>query len=329
MKLRTEISVPKSDFNIGLHHNLLSVGSCFSDQMGLRLQQHKFNILVNPFGTVFQPLNLIRLLSYSMQQPPLMNTNRVVERDGVFYHYDFHSRLSATSEEALTEQINRSLENAHHQLKHGNYLLLTFGSAINYHLQSTGEVVTNNHKMPARLFFRKWSVLDELVEQLVHFFRNELFPFNPELRIIVTVSPVRHTREGIAANNLSKSLLRLAAEELVKTFPDRVSYFPAYEIMIDDLRDYRFYADDLVHPNNPAEQYIWEWFTQTYLDQQALSFLPVWNNIRQALNHRPQHPESAAHQQFLKKTLDQLKNLNYPVNVDQEINFIQKQITRK
>ena len=328
MKLRTEISIPESDYNIGLQHKLLSVGSCFSHQIGQRLQQSKFNILVNPFGTVFQPENIFRLLSYSLKQAISMKPDRVLEREGIFYHYDLHSSISATSEAALAQRVNRALLSTRKQLQETRFLFLTFGSAINYYLQSTGEIVTNNHKMPAGRFFKKRARPDDLLE-LITTYLDEIFRFNPQLRVIVTVSPVRHTREGIAENSLSKSVLRVTAHEMARAFPRRVSYFPAYEIMIDDLRDYRFYANDLVHPNTLAEQYIWEQFTQTYLDRQALDFLPVWNKIQQAMNHRPQHPESAAHQKFLNKTLDQLKNLNYPVNVDEEIHLLKKQITRK
>ncbi len=202
--------------------------------------------------------------------------------------------------------------------------MITYGTSWIYERADTGEAVANCHKMPAALFTKRLAGYDEVVKSFEEIY-SILRSVNPSLKIILTVSPVRHLKDSLVLNTISKSVLNLACHTITSKYPD-VGYFPAFEIMMDDLRDYRFYKDDLIHPTDAAVDYIWDKFSSCYFDKSTLGFLSQWNDISKALAHRPFHKGSESHQRFIKSTLKQLEELNLIVDVDKEIKQLKSQL---
>ncbi len=294
------------------------MGSCFADCMGARLVKHKFTTLSNPFGTVFNPHAGISLLWHSLrQQAPAANT--YLNRADLYYNELFHSTFSSPHKSHLAQHIHATLKEVHQWLHQADWLILTWGTAFVYKNKQNNNIVSNCHKLPSRLFEKSLLRVEEIVAAFTALWK-QLQTINPQLRVIVTVSPVRHIRDDLEMNMVSKSVLRLACHVLQDKF-DQINYFPAYEIMMDDLRDYRFYTADLIHLNDMAEEYIWELFCKRYLDQEAQNFISTWKKVCKALFHKPFHPGTVAHQQFVQATLQQLHAINeqYGLDCSQEI----------
>jgi hypothetical protein len=322
---RTEVHIPPSGLDLTLQDGIATIGSCFAEVIGNKLQENKANVLVNPFGTIFNPLSVCRLLKAAIRQPHDIE-RQLVQHNGIWYAYDLHSSLSSPSRDELLQLISQRLDQTNQALQQARLLIITLGTAVGYRLQSTGEVVANCHKLPARQFTRELLSLGAMQAE----FENTLpllKQFNPNLRVVFTVSPVRHIKETIETNSVSKALLRVLCHQLVQGHTP-VSYFPAFEIMMDDLRDYRFYGRDMIHPTEVAEDYIWDKFTGAYLDKSFITFLKEWEKMRRAVAHRPFHPESEAHQTFLKNTLQQLQALSqrYSLDITEEAQVLQRQI---
>lgn len=323
MNFRTELAIPKASWSFGLGDPVLTLGSCFATSMGERLVNSKLPCLVNPFGTTYHPFAIHKHLEGLANTKPL-STEGFVQRDGSWYHYDFHSSLFGSSREELSSVIHKRFADARELLRKANVLIITYGTAWVYELAESHSPVSNCHKMPSRLFTKRLASLDEIIVD----FRRALGliqPLNPGLRIILTVSPVRHTRDTIPLNQVSKSLLRLACHQLQQT-ENNVDYFPAYELMMDDLRDYRFYEDDLIHPTPFAEDYIWQKFIGTYLHPATIEFLAQWEPLQKALAHRLLQPPGATHREFLTSTLRQLRQLQHIADVEKEIQSLQQQL---
>ena len=320
----TSVSVPPPPQKISLPHRLCCIGSCFAQTMGERWLANKFTARVNPFGILYNPVSVVRLMQYALngQRPEAVT---YLERDGYHFNYDFHSDLHASTREALQIRIYDILEQSRQFLPTTDWIVITLGSAFVYELKETGQVVANCHKMPAATFRRRLLSVEEIDTSFIRF-KAQLEAVNPNVRYLFTVSPVRHARDTLEQNTVSKATLRLAIERWRQPDPDRVHYFPAYEIMLDELRDYRYYAADMLHPSAVAEDYIWQRLTDAYLDQEAQQFLIRWTKIRQALEHRPFRPDSPAHRKFLANTLAQLKQLGGLVDVQTEINRLEQQL---
>jgi lysophospholipase L1-like esterase len=322
---RTEVHIPASGLDLTLEDGIVTIGSCFAEVIGSKLKENKANVLVNPFGTIFNPLSVCRLLKATIGQHHDFEKH-LVQHNGIWYAYDLHSSLSSPDRDDLTQLISQRLEQTKQDLQQAKLLIITLGTAVGYRLQSTGEVVANCHKLPARQFSRELLTLEAMQAD----FENTLAllrEFNPQLQVLLTVSPVRHIKETIETNSVSKALLRVLCHQLTQGHT-QVYYFPAFEIMMDDLRDYRFYGRDMVHPTEVAEDYIWNKFTSAYLAKSFLAFLKEWEKIRRAVAHRPFHPESEAHQAFLKNTLQQLQDLSqrYSIAVSEEAQALQRQV---
>ena len=320
----TPVSVSPSPQKISLHHWLFCVGSCFAQRMGQRWADHKFTTLVNPFGTLYNPLSIFRLMHYALADR-LPDASDYVERDGYFFHYDFHSDINAPSQAALQRMIENILRQVREFLQTTDWIIITLGSAFVYERLENGHAVANCHKMPARGFHKRLVTVQEINEQFA-VLKAEIDRVNPDAHYLFTVSPVRHLRDTLEQNSVSKATLRLAVEQLRPTHPEYVHYFPSYEIMLDELRDYRFYEADMLHPTPVALDYLWEKLMAAYLDKEAQAFVAQWTKIRQALNHRPLRPDSDAHQQFLHNTLQQLKQLGDTVDVHTEITQLEQQL---
>ena len=318
---RTIFQIQPSKNKISLDSQLLTVGSCFADVVGNQLRDNKLDVLVNPFGTLFNPLSIFKILSPTYTQA---DEQLYIENQKMWLHYDFHSQFISNSKENLSEQINQTLFAINCQLPTINYLLITFGTAFIYRLLNPQTYVANCHKMPNNLFEKELLSVKDICKSFA-VLHKELKEINPDLTIILTVSPVRHTKDGIPENQVSKSILRAACHYLNTDYED-VEYFPSYEIMMDDLRDYRFYKPDLIHPNEVAEQYIFEHFSETYFDEDLKGFTREWASIQTSLNHRPFNEKSENHQAFLKKLLGDLMRISGRVDVREEVNFVRQKL---
>jgi hypothetical protein len=318
---RTDVRITPSPYPITLKTPILTAGSCFADAIGQRLEQNKFHTLTNPLGVIYNPHSIHRALRYAIHNEPSAQ-HLYVQHQEVHLNYDFHSRFSSTKKTELVDQLTNTIGSVHYFLKDSGWILITYGTAWVYNRVDTGEVVANCHKMPANLFRKNLMSEDAIVKSFETFY-NELKSYNPNVRIILTVSPVRHTKDTLELNSVSKSVLRVACHSITQKFED-AEYFPAYEMMMDDLRDYRFYKSDLIHPTEVAEDYIWEKFAERYFDAATKNFITEWQSVKQALQHKPFHPQSQHHQQFLKETLKKLERFKSTVDVGPEIEAVKK-----
>lgn len=314
---RTELSIAPATDQLPRTGRVLTMGSCFADSIGARLALNKVETLANPFGTVFQPLALARLLRAAAGEDVDWQQH-VVEANGRWQSYDLHSSIGASSPVELLQRIQELVRRTGDFLRQADVVLITLGTAWAYRLRETGELVSNCHKKPAELFDRELLTPDDIINALAET-HAYLRRANPNLRFVLTVSPVRHLKDTLPLNSVSKSVLRLATHFVSDLLPG-VAYFPAYELLTDDLRDYRFYAADMLHPSEVAEDYIWEKFARTYFDAEFGRFRKDWAAIRQALGHRPLHEAAPEHRQFLENTLARLEQLSLrKVNLDAEI----------
>ena len=309
--------IPPSEKKINIHDSILLLGSCFSDEIGQRLSESKFKVVSNPFGTIYNPHSILDVLTDKIEDED------VVESQGVFFHWDAHSILSGISEADLIKKVEQAKIETQAFLKEAKWLIITLGTAIIYEL-SNGKVVANCHKVPSKSFKKRFLKQEEITDQFEGLI-NHLRVINPDMQILLTVSPVRHIRDGLIENNRSKSILIDVVHSLVETHHN-VGYFPSYEILIDELRDYRFYADDMVHPSKQSIDYVWESFMATYFDEDTQDLQKEWQKLKSALNHRPFHPETEKHQKFLASTLQKLETLNEKLDVSVEIEQIRSQI---
>lgn len=326
MNFRTQLPPLEADFTITHQDALLSIGSCFTKHIGNRLIDLKFNNLLNPFGIIFNPISLSNALHY------LLSDRTFTERD-LFYHNEqwhsfmHHSSFSGMDKEATLNRMNVALHEARMHLRKVNCLLITLGTANVFIYKKTGEIVANNHKLPIQEFERRRLHIRDIAESFEPLFR-ELKRQQPDLHIIMTVSPVRHVRDGLIENQRSKAALIIALEHLCRDL-SYVSYFPSYEYMMDDLRDYRFYEADMIHPNEQAIAYIWERFSDAYFDIKTKGLNQRIAAIMQASQHRPFHPRAQQHQAFLRQQLEKIADLEqeHPdLDFKKEKQIFQKQL---
>lgn len=321
---RTELTIAPATGQLPRTARVLTMGSCFADSIGSRLAAHKVDTLANPFGTVFQPLALGRLLRAAAGEEVDWQQHLVQAR-GRWQSYDLHGSIGADSPVLLLQTIRELVRRTGEFLRNADVLLLTLGTAWAYRLRETGELVNNCHKQSADLFVRELLTPDDIINGLAetHAYLRRI---NPELRFVLTVSPVRHLKDTLPLNTVSKSVLRVATHFVSDLLPG-VAYFPAYELLMDDLRDYRFYAADMLHPSEVAEDYVWEKFTRTYFDADFGRFRKEWAAVQQSLAHRPLHPGAPEHRQFLDGTLEKLEQLSLRrVDVATELSEVRAQL---
>ena len=308
---RTEVQVKPSDIQISHRSKILMTGSCFTENIGVRLQNLKFDIDINPLGILYNPLSIHRSLEV------LLTEQKYTRKDlefggGKWFSYDHHSDFSDEVPEKCLEKINSRLNQSSELLQHVNLIFITFGTAWSYFLLGSNKIVSNCHKQPASKFDRFRLTISQISDAYYELIP-KLLLINPQVRIIFSVSPIRHWKDGPFDNTLSKSTLILAIHRIGKEFPC-CSYFPAYEIAMDDLRDYRYYADDLIHPNNQMIEYIWNKFGQAYFNNETIKINTELNKLLAAKNHKPFSPGSDEHQKFLKAQLAKIRTLRtkYP-----------------
>lgn len=308
MEFRTKVVIPKATFPITYQDRILLLGSCFAENIGEILQQNKFTVDINPFGILYNPSSIASCLK-RLLHPEHFSKQDLFLHEGVYHSFSHHSRFSSYNKEEALKNINERLYRTSGFLNQTLWFIITFGTSYVYRLKEDGKVVSNCHKLPDKIFQRERLSVSVIIEEWKQLLLS-LWEHYPDVRILFTVSPIRHWKDGAHANQLSKSTLLLAIDELMKHYPERVIYFPAYEIIMDELRDYRFYAEDMLHPSSLAVRYIWERFEESLLSPETRSLMKEWEQIRKAIQHKPFQPESKSHQDFLMQTLlkaEQLK----------------------
>ncbi len=307
----TKVNIPVSSCKIGHEDNTLVLGSCFSENIGRKLEENFFSVVVNPFGVLYNPVSIYNSLNF------LLDGKRFSEKDlfydgSLWYSFSHSTLFSDPDMNRCLENINSALDKAEAFLSQPRFLIITFGTAWVFQNRETDSVVSNCHKLPATQFVRYRLSVEEIKLSYIELIE-KISARYPEMKIIFTVSPIRHWKDGAHENNVSKSVLLLAIDELQKRF-DQVSYFPAYEILMDELRDYRYYADDMLHPSALAASYIWERFSQVYFSDSTLKLNKELGRLVSDMSHRPIHPDSAAYRAFLEDIEVRKKMLkdNYP-----------------
>ena len=312
MEFRTTVKTGEN--RAWLHHSdhVMLLGSCFSDNIGGKMHGALINAMVNPMGTLYNPMSIACGVQRLIDCEPVAGKDLFMQ-GGVWNSYDFHSRYSLPDKHAAIDRMNSRIEQGHKALAAARLLTVTLGTAMVYRLKATGEVVANCHKVPQHEFERKMATVQEMV-QVLDDMVVRLRTFNPELRIILTVSPIRHIADGLDTNSLSKASLRVAIQEEVSRHREYCDYFPAYEIMMDDLRDYRFYANDMVHPSDVAVEYIWQAFQATYLDDRSALAVARCERVHKRLQHRPMSTSRETVDRFNADTMSVVRNLikEYP-----------------
>lgn len=318
MKLKLEFEIPESDNKLNLKDSIYLMGSCFSDEIGKLLKENKFQSLSNPFGTIYNPITIFGLLKNQFKAENTLSSG------DVFYHWDAHGAISGRREAEAISAFRDAQSISIDFLSKTQWLVITMGTAWVYRYKQTGEIVANCHKIPSKEFTKELLEVEQIVAEFREL-KKHLTQHFPEIKIILSLSPVRHIRDGLVENNQSKAVLIESIRQIQKNHSD-VSYFPSYEIMMDELRDYRFYKTDLIHPSTDAVAYIWERFTSSYFDEETLAFLKKWSRLQSALKHRALYPDSSDHQRFLKETLTKLRELNDTVDLRVEIETLSSQI---
>ncbi|KQC31126.1 GSCFA domain-containing protein [Flagellimonas eckloniae] len=296
MKLQTKIPIEKADNPIDYQSKLLLLGSCFVENIGGKLGYYKFQQVQNPFGILFHPLAIENLVERAIEGH-FYQENEVFEQNGRWHCFDAHSDLSANTSEELLQSLNNTLKEAKQQAEESTHILITLGTSWIYRNVNSGKVVGNCHKVPQKEFSKELlatEVIQASLKRLIGLFQS----INPKVQIVITISPVRHLKDGFVENQRSKANLIAAVHQLTKEHD--VSYFPSYEIMMDELRDYRFYGMDMVHPNELAVDYIWERFKTIWISSHSHEIMDEVEAIQKGLQHRPFNPDSKEHQQFKK-----------------------------
>ncbi|MGL4853483.1 MAG: GSCFA domain-containing protein [Phocaeicola sp.] len=328
MEFRTPIELPKNETEIGYSDQIVLFGSCFADNIGRFLTRSRFQCEVNPFGVLYNPLSVAQGIKQLLRNKTYTQ-EELFYAHGAWHSWMHHSSFSATTQTTCLQQINERMVKGSLCLEKANVLIITWGTAFVYELTESGQVVGNCHKQPDKLFYRRKISVEEIVVTYKSVL-NELMEQNPQLRILFTISPIRHTKDGMHGNQLSKATLLLAAQRLQEEYKN-CFYFPAYELLLDELRDYRFYADDMVHPSPLAVNYIWETFKKCYFRIHTLQLLKEWEEIEKALNHRPFDENSEGHRKFLTQLVLRIKGVKekFPYfEVQNELDICQKRLNK-
>lgn len=315
---------PKGTQNQITHQDeILFMGSCFSEHIASRMSELKFHVNTNPFGIVFNPKSMLLNLN-RMLYKDYFTVNDVFEKDRIWYSFDAHSSLYASSQFELLKRLNDLIDQWHEKIQVSSFLMLTFGSAYAYYHKQKQKVVANCHKLPQIIFDKNLLNYYEIVSEF-QLFIDELKRLNPKLKIVFTVSPVKHLRDGVIENNLSKAILIQSVHQLVQQ-NERCLYFPAYELVADDLRDYRFYEADMAHPNLQAINYVWSKFSEVYFNEITQQMNTKLSQIHQAYLHRIMNQSSENAMKFKESFYQKCVSLKeeFPfLNLEEELTYFQ------
>lgn len=309
---QTKVEIPQSEFKISYEDFILTLGSCFAENIGRKMNEVYFDTDVNPFGVLYNPVSISKSIRSLLENKPFTE-KELFHHKGLWQSYSHSSLFSATSADKCLENINLRFTNTANKLLNTNFILITFGTAWVFEEKNTCSVVSNCHKLTANHFKRRRLTVDEIVDDYSKLI-TDLTVRIPNLKLIFSVSPIRHWKDGAQENNVSKSTLLLAVDKLQNEF-NNILYFPAYEIQMDELRDYRFYAADMVHPSDVAIDYIWSRFTETYFDAETLEIKKDMEQLFADLSHRPLFPDSEEYEKFIlnikKKKLEMINKYTF------------------
>ena len=323
-EFRTVVTMPKAIGKISYDSSMLFFGSCFSENIGERFVERRFNATINPFGILYNPSSVKQSLDILIEKK-VFDDSVLFEHKGLWHSFYHHSRFSSIDKQEVLEKINEQIASGHKRLIEADYLFITFGTSWVYEHINDKLVVANCHKLPSATFNRYRLTVEEIVNSYDELIVR-LKEFNPGLKIVFTVSPVRHWKDGAHGNQLSKSVLLLAIDFLARRF-ENVEYFPAYELVIDDLRDYRFYDEDMLHPNNQAVDYIWKKLSETYFETSASDYVKVIEKVLRARNHRPFNSATEEYRRFAQLEMAKLKEImiRYPdVELKNDLDFFNR-----
>ncbi len=310
---RTLVKPEKPPFTITHQDRIMTIGSCFSENVGQYFERYKFQININPFGQQYNPYSIVNAINRLLSPAPYTKAD-LIHHQELFHSYDHHGSFSRTSEDETLENINANLSAAAETLKGTSVLFLTFGTSHFFRLKGSGKVVSNCHKMPGTNFDFELMNPEQILSELETAFIS-LWKVNPATKIVLTVSPVRYFAFGHYENSVSKSHIFTAINTLREKY-SQLYYFPAYEIVMDDLRDYRFFADDMLHPSPQAIAYVWEAMSHTLLPLFTQNLLKELDEIVSAVNHRPRNPKSQAHLKFIDGILLKMQKLETQYGLD-------------
>lgn len=318
---KLNFDIPPLSQKIDLNDPVLMLGSCFVDSIGKYLKDYKFDVSVNPLGTLFNPISIFGSINIGLNKQSMQP---LAKRGDWYYSWDAHSQWSGSDEGILQTSLGMEFQSLGTHACKARWIMVTLGTAHVYELESTGNMVANCHKFPQQDFCKRLLTVEEITQAFNRTYQN-IQEVNPQVNWLFTVSPVRHIKDGLVENNLSKSVLIQSVAEIIEQY-DNCHYFPAYEIIIDELRDYRFYKEDMIHPNDQAISYIWEAVQKFGFSEATLSFCDRWSKMLSALRHKPLHSGSKDHQFFLKATREKLKELENMVDITAELEIIDAQI---
>lgn len=320
-QLRTEVPVITSSWKLNHQTPTLTLGSCFAEVLGNQLSEFKFSVMNNPFGTLFNPYSIAKLLTMALEGQQPSRELYTQTSDGIWLHYDFHSSFWAHSRIELEAKLVRVLAEVKSYIQSSQVLIITFGTAYAYRFRRDLSMVTNCHKTPQSEFAKELLSAEQVIKQWV----NLIHQLGQSKKVILTVSPVRHTRDTLPLNQVSKSVLRIVAHRLSELFSN-ITYFPSYEIMLDELRDYRFYEEDMIHPSQLARDYIFQNFAHAYFDERTLALMREWDSVRKMMAHRPMHGFTPNYQSLLENIMGRLEKLQGELPVGNEIKEIEQKL---
>lgn len=307
MKLQTKVHFEQTCKNlIDYQSRVFSMGSCFSVNIGNKLSYYKFDILQNPIGILFHPLAIQNFMERSLSKR-LFTAEDIEQRNELYFSFEAHSEVNSLDKSLLIEQLNEAIIHGHHYLQKTSHILITLGTAWVYKHKSSNQIVANCHKVPQKEFTKELLSVETIKQSLTQI-KNAVRTTNPQAEIIFTVSPVRHSKNGMVENNRSKSHLITAVHQVIDNEAS-LHYFPSYEIQMDELRDYRFYKNDMIHPSNLAIEYIWNVFKSKWIAPNTFPTMDEIESIQKGLAHKPQHKNSDAHKNFLKQLAQRIQRI--------------------
>ncbi len=297
MKLQTQVPISTSPYPISYKGEIVLLGSCFANHIGSKLKYHKFSTTLNPFGILFHPKALSNLIVRALNNEDYRE-EELFSHQEQWHSFEAHSDISKNSKEELLLSLNEKLDLTRQKLTTASHLILTLGTAWGYELRDTGKWVANCHKVPQKEFNKVLSAPEEIMESLSGAI-TRIRQLNSKIAVYLTISPVRHLKDGFTENQRSKAHLITATHQLLQSLPhNKLYYFPAYELMMDELRDYRFYESDMVHPNALAIDYIWEKFRSSCISKTDISTMESVAEIQKGLAHKAFNPSSKQHLAF-------------------------------
>ncbi len=325
MELQTKVRISPQKGLLNYRRPILCLGSCFADMMGRKLTEAKFTSLQNPLGILYNPLSLANVVNMLMDasQQPVWSYAPHLER---WHSFELHSFMSHEEKGELQLTAESILSEAREFMEKSPLIILTFGTAVAYRHKESGQIVGNCHKYPADTFQKELLGLTEMMAAYHALFQKIQTSF-PEIKVILTVSPIRLIKDTLQLKSVSKALLRVLCNQLAEAY-DWVTYFPSFEIMMDELRDYRFYNSDMLHPSSVAEDWIWEKFLQAYLNEKDGDLLKRWEKIQQQLNHKPRYPNTTTYKAFLEKLHGSLLRISGELDCKAELAEVEKLLAK-